>query len=436
MRFKLLRSVSIITLVSCSLALGGCGTMTGIPSHGGGKRFATEQRLVSASARAALKAIDVTPLHGRRVFVLYSVIADQGGGTLSGGRINLGTVLSSAAAINPVTSTLNKFQVFDLAGSGTNFQNQTGTSNSVAVGTNVSLGTNTGTSTTNGTSSDTQTGTSTTNGSGTSNDAGTSTGKADTTTTTGAVVTTQAGTSSGTSDNKNTSTSTSKTDSSGTNSGTSTSKTDSSGSSKTDTTSKQTSDGTSTGAATGGNTSKYQAVSAVPSDSRVRTSGPTHGAGVNLSYRGLGEYQNFPIPVSDISYLNVLVQTYFQLSGISTTQNINEADAVAYVLVDVFGTIRSRFDAVVYNSEDLTAETAIEMFAFDKAGRLILKPQTSNYEAQYGERYFMWAGPFETEKGVKQGKGQLVDFKDVRPGRRAQDASVRVKEGMRVPGME
>ncbi len=407
MQCRFFLTTSVLAIIATSQLVAGCGTLTGIPSHGGGKRFATEQRLVSASARAALKSIDVTRLNGRRTFVLYSVISDQGGGTMSGGRINLGTVLSTAAAINPVTSTLNKFQVFDLAGSGTNVQNSTGTSNSVAVGTNVAVGTSTGTSTS--------------TGSGTTSDTGTSSGTSNTTTTTDAVVTTQTGTSTGTSSNTGTSTST----------GTTTS----TGGSNTTTTSSGTTTGTSTGNATGSNTSTYQAVSAVPSDSRQRTSGGSAGASANLSYRGLGDYQNFPIPVSDVSYLNGLVLTYLQLSGVQTTQNINEADTLLYVMVDIFGTIRSRFDAFVYNSEDLTAETALEMFAFDKSGRLIMKPQTSNFEAQYGERYIMWAGPFEVEKGVKQGKGQLVDFKDVRPGRRPEDSSMRTREGMRVPGL-
>ncbi|RQK04601.1 adhesin, partial [Neisseria meningitidis] len=33
------------------LVLTACGTLTGIPAHGGGKRFAVEQELVAASSR-------------------------------------------------------------------------------------------------------------------------------------------------------------------------------------------------------------------------------------------------------------------------------------------------------------------------------------------------------------------------------------------------
>ncbi|MEQ1536986.1 MAG: hypothetical protein ABL923_14015 [Burkholderiaceae bacterium] len=41
--------VLVFAFVLASLFLTGCSTLTGIPSHGGGKRYAEEQRLVSAS---------------------------------------------------------------------------------------------------------------------------------------------------------------------------------------------------------------------------------------------------------------------------------------------------------------------------------------------------------------------------------------------------
>ena len=45
--------ITLTTLTLSALLLTGCGTLTGIPSHGGGKRFAVEQELVAASSRAA-----------------------------------------------------------------------------------------------------------------------------------------------------------------------------------------------------------------------------------------------------------------------------------------------------------------------------------------------------------------------------------------------
>ena len=41
----------LVLLMLSSLLLSACGTLTGIPSHGGGKRFAVEQELVAASSQ-------------------------------------------------------------------------------------------------------------------------------------------------------------------------------------------------------------------------------------------------------------------------------------------------------------------------------------------------------------------------------------------------
>ena len=56
-----------LTLSISLLSLTACGTMTGIPAHGGGKRFAVEQELISASSRAAVKNIDLSALQGKKV---------------------------------------------------------------------------------------------------------------------------------------------------------------------------------------------------------------------------------------------------------------------------------------------------------------------------------------------------------------------------------
>lgn len=39
--------ITLTTLTLSALLLTGCDTLTGIPSHGGGKRFAVEQELVA-----------------------------------------------------------------------------------------------------------------------------------------------------------------------------------------------------------------------------------------------------------------------------------------------------------------------------------------------------------------------------------------------------
>ena len=65
----------------------GCGTTTPIPAQGGGKRFAIEQAMLSASARKAILDIPLEKLRGKIVSLEVSVIQDEGGGAITlGGR--------------------------------------------------------------------------------------------------------------------------------------------------------------------------------------------------------------------------------------------------------------------------------------------------------------------------------------------------------------
>ncbi len=120
--------------------LGGCGTLTGIPSHGGGKRFATEQRLVSASIRSALKDIDLTPLRGKRAAIVFDLVHDEGGGSMEGGRLSLLGSVARGMVSSPVTNTASAFQVFNLVDSGSNYANSSFTGASSAGTSFVSSG--------------------------------------------------------------------------------------------------------------------------------------------------------------------------------------------------------------------------------------------------------------------------------------------------------
>ncbi len=71
------------------LLLGGCGSLTGIPGHGGGKRFAVEQELVAAATRATIKKIDLSAIRGKRVNLFVNAIGDTGNGNLVGGRFSV-----------------------------------------------------------------------------------------------------------------------------------------------------------------------------------------------------------------------------------------------------------------------------------------------------------------------------------------------------------
>lgn len=83
----------LIPILFSVFILSACGTLTGIPSHGGGKRFAVEQELVAASARAAVKDMDLQALHGRKVALYIATMGDQGSGSLTGGRYSIDALL-------------------------------------------------------------------------------------------------------------------------------------------------------------------------------------------------------------------------------------------------------------------------------------------------------------------------------------------------------
>lgn len=146
----------------------------------------------------------------------------------------------------------------------------------------------------------------------------------------------------------------------------------------------------------------------------TQTKGMEKKVSATAQYSGLGEYQNFNVPKSDASLLMGLVRQYLLLNGVQpTAPNDPDADAILYVTVSVFGIVRSRFDIYAFNQETVLAETAIEMTAFDRKGKVLMRPRNANKEAKYDENYFLWAGPFKTDEEVRQGKGLLVDFSDV-----------------------
>jgi len=85
--------------------LAACGTVTGVPSHGGGKRFAIEQELITASARAALRSIDLRAISGHSVRIIFSSIGDEGSGNLAGGRLTLDRLVRGDYSIGGTTRT-------------------------------------------------------------------------------------------------------------------------------------------------------------------------------------------------------------------------------------------------------------------------------------------------------------------------------------------
>lgn len=104
--------VALVLCIFTSMLVSGCGTLTGIPSHGGGKRFAIEQEMVSASARAAAKDLDLHALAGRKVALFVTVIGDEGSGTLTGGRYTLDALVRGEYSSSPTTTTHSLYPTY------------------------------------------------------------------------------------------------------------------------------------------------------------------------------------------------------------------------------------------------------------------------------------------------------------------------------------
>ena len=455
------RSIALATAIACTITMSGCGTLTGIPGHGGGKRFATEQQLVSASVRSTLLEIDVSALRGKKVALVFDFMSDEGGGQMVGGRASLGMLLSGASVVSPITTTSNTFQVFDLINRAVNtsYSNTSGGSDGYTnttgvmsgVGTSTSSGTsgattNIGASTTTG--SNTNTGTTTTQpvttttnigaGSSTTTYPGTTT-----TTTTGATTTTQTTPGSAVTtttlpatNTQTTGTVTTGSTGSGTSSSTTGASTNTSTGTSTDTgssTQNQNSSGSQVSGSTNyQNTNSGSSGNGMQQQSMVagqtqQTKGQEKRAQLDIVYKGLGDYQTIAVPKSDASFLMGQVRNYLLLSGVHVTTPQDPAlEAVAYISVDIFGLVRSRFDAFVYNNETVRAETGIEMMAFDKqSGKLIMPPRNASMQAAYKEHYMFWVGPMESDKKVSKAEGLLVNFSDVVEKKAAENTKAR-----------
>lgn len=95
-----------LLLLAAITLLSGCGASTGIPGHGGGKRFAIEQELVAAATRAAIKKIDLARIRESKVNLFINAIGDTGAGNLTGGRFSIvSQVRGDYIQTAPVTET-------------------------------------------------------------------------------------------------------------------------------------------------------------------------------------------------------------------------------------------------------------------------------------------------------------------------------------------
>jgi len=105
-----------------ALLLQGCGSFSPFPTHGGGKRYAIEQGLVSAAAKKAISDFPVDELRGKKAYVDITIIFDEGGGAMNGGRPSASETLS--AAMNSSRTSLNGINTFSGAFGGSTQRGQ------------------------------------------------------------------------------------------------------------------------------------------------------------------------------------------------------------------------------------------------------------------------------------------------------------------------
>ncbi len=77
-----MKAGTLLILVA-ALLTGGCGTYRGIPTHGGGKRFDEEQRIVAGAIRQAVGDMNLKELSAKRLQIVMECISHDGGGSIT-----------------------------------------------------------------------------------------------------------------------------------------------------------------------------------------------------------------------------------------------------------------------------------------------------------------------------------------------------------------
>ncbi len=140
-----------------SICLSGCGVLTGLPGHGGGKRFAVEQELVAAATRGAIKQINISSLRGKKVNIFVNAIGDTGAGNLVGGRYSIVSQLRGDYIQSPQTVETSVFPRYTSTTSTTSSTNTSGDTASTTTSSTETADSTTTTSSTSDASSDSKT---------------------------------------------------------------------------------------------------------------------------------------------------------------------------------------------------------------------------------------------------------------------------------------
>ena len=125
---------------------------------------------------------------------------------------------------------------------------------------------------------------------------------------------------------------------------------------------------------------------------------------LNLSAAQLGisyqqpRFSSAPFANSkDAIFLNIIINETLKYHNIRVVSP-QFAEVDLYVTADIFGTIRSRTDYLIYNKEELKAKTVLVISAYNRSGGIVGKSQRIGFEADYIEKYFFWMGPVSTTK--------------------------------------
>jgi len=80
MKKKSALTLTLLPALAATIALTSCATFRGMPSHGGGKRFDEEQRVVTAAIRHAAEKMDFSKIKSRRVALEVTSLETSGTG--------------------------------------------------------------------------------------------------------------------------------------------------------------------------------------------------------------------------------------------------------------------------------------------------------------------------------------------------------------------
>lgn len=89
-----MRRLALAASLAVAAMASGCGSFSALPAHGGGKRFAIEQALVSAASKKVIGDLPLESLRNRRILLETTIVNDEGGGAVNGGRPYLAEALS------------------------------------------------------------------------------------------------------------------------------------------------------------------------------------------------------------------------------------------------------------------------------------------------------------------------------------------------------